>query len=262
MPSWPDSYQTPSPSTPAGRTAEPSRTSHRRSDFDHVPPVILARMSREREGIRWGRIILIAAVLLIINVPYALYQWRLHQVATSGDKVTATVVGVSRPADDMDVAFRLPASVDKEQKVRTVRLHREVAEEAARTRELEVRVQPGNPDLFHVEGQVRSWGGLILIMVADALVAMMLLIAWRFGGRLRRPTLVGIAVEDVRDGDEGSLLDKQDDGTYLINGEVASAGPSSLILTLRDRDVEIHLRDHENPIAVGQRARVRAQLVG
>jgi hypothetical protein len=43
---------------------------------------------------------------------------------------------------------------------------------------------------------------------------------------------------------------------------VASAGPSSLVLTLRDRDVEIQLRDHENTVAVGERARVRAQLVG
>jgi hypothetical protein len=93
-------------------------------------------------------------------------------------------------------------------------------------------------------------------------VVLMVLVSWRFGGRLRRPTLVGVAVEDVQNGAEGSLLDKQDDGTYVINGEVTRAGPSSLVLTLRDRNVEIHLRDHENPIAVGERARVRAQLVG
>jgi hypothetical protein len=66
----------------------------------------------------------------------------------------------------------------------------------------------------------------------------------------------------VRSGEEGSLLDKQVDGTYLINGEVARTGPTSMVVALRDRDVEIHLRDHENPIAVGERAAVRAQLVG
>jgi hypothetical protein len=93
-------------------------------------------------------------------------------------------------------------------------------------------------------------------------VLLMILLSWRLGGRIRRPTLVGIAVEDVQDGEDGSILDKQPDGTYVINGEVASTGPSSLVLTLRDRDVEIHLRDHENPVAVGARARVRAQLVG
>jgi hypothetical protein len=46
------------------------------------------------------------------------------------------------------------------------------------------------------------------------------------------------------------------------SGEVAAPPPSPLLLTLRDRDVEINLRDHENPVAVGQWARVRAQLVG
>jgi hypothetical protein len=143
-----------------------------------------------------------------------------------------------------------------------VRVERSVADKAARTGTIEVRVLDGNPDAFHVDGQVRGWGGLVLTLVADALVLLMILLAWRLGGRIRRPTLVGIAVEDVRDGDDGSLLDKQEDGTYLINGEVASTGPSSLVLTLRDRDVEIHLRDHENPVAVGERAQVRAQLVG
>jgi hypothetical protein len=116
--------------------------------------------------------------------------------------------------------------------------------------------------VFHVDGQVRSHTALYVVLFADLFVAGMLLLSWRLGGRIRRPTLVGIAVEDVRGGEDGSLLDKQDDGTYLVNGQVASTGPSSLLLSLRDRDVEVHLRDHENPIAVGERATVRVQLVG
>jgi hypothetical protein len=219
-------------------------------------------MTKGRDRVRWGRVVLVAVVLVVINVPYALHEWQLHRVATSGEKVTATVVGVSPAGDDGDVAFRFPASVDDQQKVRTVRVQGDVAAEAARTKTLEVTVLAGHPDVFHVEGQVRSWGGLILTLTADALVVLMLLLSWRFGGRLRRPTLVGIAVEDVQNGDEGSLLDKQDDGTYVINGEVTSTGPSSLVLSLRDREVEIHLRDHENPIVVGEQARVRAHMVG
>ncbi len=45
----------------------------------------------------------------------------------------------------------------------------------------------------------------------------------RLGGRIRRPGLVARALDDVREGDDGSLLDKQDDGTYVINGEVSEA---------------------------------------
>jgi hypothetical protein len=213
-------------------------------------------------GVRWGRVILVAFVLIVINVPYGLHQWSLHRAATDGLQVTATVVGVAEAGDDSLVAFRLPREVDDERKVRTVKVDRAVGQEATRTHELDVRVLEGHPDVVHVDGQVRGWGGLILTAVADALVVLMLLLSWRLGGRLRRPTLVGVAVEDVRTGNQGWLLDKQDDGTYVINGEVARTGPSCLVLTLQDREIEIHLRDHDNPIAVGDRARVRAQLVG
>jgi hypothetical protein len=219
-------------------------------------------MSRTRSGVRWTRVLLVAFVLIVINVPYGLHEWQLHRAATEGERVTATVVGVTRAGDDAEVAFRLPRDVDDAQKVRTVKVHRDVGLTAQQTRELDVRVLRGHPDVFHVDGQVRGWAGLVIALLADAFVVLMLLLSWRFGGRLKRPTLVGIAVEDVSNGDDGSRLDKQDDGTYLINGEVASAGPSSLVVSLADRDVEIHLRDHENPIAVGGRARVRAQLVG
>jgi hypothetical protein len=218
-------------------------------------------MSRGR-GIRWSRVILVAFVLVVINVPYILHVVQVHRAATSGEEVTATVVGITRSGGDATIAFKLPANVDEQQKVRQVRVHSAVADVAQHTGQLEVRVLEGHPDVFHVDGQVRSWGGLILTLVADALVVLMLLVAWRFGGRLRRPPLVGIAVEDVQNGDDGSRLDKLEDGTYLINGEVASTGTSSFVLALRDRDVEVHLRDHENPIAVGERARVRVQLVG
>jgi hypothetical protein len=219
-------------------------------------------MSKGRDGFRWGRVVLVLLALLVINVPYGLYEWQQHRLSTSGDQVTATVVGVRDRGDTADLAFRFPQSLDPEQKIRTVRVDTDVALEAARTQQVRVRILDDNPDAFHVDGQVHGWGGLVLTLVADALILVMVVLSWRLGGRIRRPTLVGVAVEDVERGEEGSLLDRQGDGTYLINGEVASTGDTSFVLALRDRDVEIHLRDHANPVEVGQRARVRAQLVG
>jgi hypothetical protein len=219
-------------------------------------------MSKGRDGVRWSRVIVVVLAVLVINLPYGLYKWQQHRVTTSGDEVTATVLEVRDRGDQADVAFRFPASLDDDQKARSVRVQRSVGDQAESTGQIDVKVLDGNPDVYHVDGEVQGQGGLILTLVADALVLLMVLLSWRLGGRIRRPTLVGIAVEDVRDGEAGSLLDKLDDGTYLINGEVASTGPSSLVLTLRDRDVEIQLRDHENTVAVGERARVRAQLVG
>jgi hypothetical protein len=71
-----------------------------------------------------------------------------------------------------------------------------------------------------------------------------------------------VALGDVEEGEEGSLLDKQDDGTYLINGEVSEAGADQLVITLRDRDVTVHLRGYTNPVDVGGRAKVLGHLVG
>lgn len=219
-------------------------------------------MGKRPDGVRWGRLAFVVFTLAIINVPFALHEWQLHRASTSGTEVTATVVGVQRVGDDADVSFRLPRAVDPDQKVRVVKVHRHVALKASQTKQLELKVLDGHPAAFHAQGQVRSWAGLVLVIVADLVVALMLVLSWRLGGRLRRPTLVGVAVEDVARGDEGSVLDKQEDGTYVIVGEVADSGPQSLRLTLRDRDVEINLRDHSSSVEVGQWARVRAQLVG
>jgi hypothetical protein len=217
---------------------------------------------QRRDGFRWGRVVLVVVALLIINVPYALHTLAQHRVASDGVLVQATVVSVAQAGDDMIVTFRLPKSVDPDQAKRLARVHDDVGVEAARSKEADVRVLAGHPGSFHLVGQINSRSPLILTLVADALIGLMLLLSWRLGGRLRRPKLVGIAVEDVQSGEPGSLLDRQDDGTYIVNGEVVSASPESLVLVLRDRDVEIHLRDHQNPIAVGERARVRAHLVG
>lgn len=211
---------------------------------------------------RWGRVVAVVFALLVINVPYALHEATLHRAATDGVHVTATVVSSSRAGADAVVTFKLPQSVDAKQTVRSVKVGRQVGLEAARTQQLDVQVLAGHPDAFHVDGQINSRAPLVVTLVADLLIALVLVLSWRLGNRLRRPPLVGVAVEDVQTGEEGSLLDRLPDGTYLVNGEVGSTGPSSLVMVLRDRDVEIHLRDHENPVPVGQRARVRVQLVG
>jgi hypothetical protein len=216
----------------------------------------------QRRGWGWRRVVLVVFVVLVVNVPFLLHEWQLHRVETDGIRVTATVSRTDFSDGEAIVEFRLPTSVDSGQDLRSVRVDRGVGAAAASTKELDVQVLRGNPDVFHVDGQVASHGGLIFTLIADVLIVFMLLMSWRLGGRLRRPALEAVAVGDVENGEEGSLLDKQDDGTYLINGEVFEAGAESLVLRLRDRDVTVHLRDHHNPLSVGERAQVRALLVG
>ena len=202
------------------------------------------------------------AVLLLINVPYALHQWQLHRVGSDGIHVTATVVSTEDVGGDVLVAFRLPASADPDQVVRTARLDATAGAAAQRSGEVDVRVLDGHPAVYELEGQQRGHAATVLTLGADLLILLIVLLAWRLGGRLRRPALVAVALGDVEDGEEGSLLDKQDDGTYVINGEITEAGSDSMLLTLRDRDVTVHLQGYANPLDVGKRARVHAHLVG
>ncbi len=208
------------------------------------------------------RILIVVVALLVINVPYALHQWQVHRVGADGVHVTATVVSADISGDEAVLSFRLPKSVDPDQKVRTARVDRADGAAAAASGEVDVRVLKGHPAVFELPGQKRGHGATIATFGADLLILLVILLAWRLGTRLRRPALVAVALGDVESGEEGSLLDKRDDGTYLINGEISEAGADSLVLTLRDRDVTVHLRGHANPVEVGARARVHAHLVG
>jgi len=200
--------------------------------------------------------------LVVINVPYLVHQWQLHRVRSDGIQVTATVVSSGTAGDDVVLGFRLPASVDPDQKVRTARVDAAAGAAAEKAGEVDVRVLEGHPALYELEGQQRGHAATVFTLGADVLVLLLILLSWRLGGRLRRPPLVAVALGDVEDGEEGSLLDKQADGTYLINGEVAETGVDSVVLTLRDRDVTVHLRGHANLLDVGERAKIHAHLVG
>jgi hypothetical protein len=213
--------------------------------------------------VTWRRLVLVIVALLVVNLPWGLHELQLHRAATEGVQVSASVLTVSDAGSgDGLVTFRLPKSTDPAQATRTVKVDHATAGAAAASRSLHVRVLPGHPDVFHVDGQVKSWGSTILTVVADLVILLLVVLSLRVGGRLRRPTLVAVALRDVETGEEGSLLDKRQDGTYLINGEITELDAGSLLLTLRDRDVKIHLQGHRNQVPLGQQAQVLAHLVG
>ncbi len=213
-------------------------------------------------GRRTRRILVVVVALFVINAPYVLYRYQLHRVATDGVQVTATVVSSSEVGDDVLLDLRFPTSVDPDQKSRQARVDATAGAEAVAAGEVEVRVLEGHPGAFSLEGQQRGHGALILTLGADVVIVLLLLLRWRLGGRIRRPALVAVALGDVEEGEEGSLLDKREDGTYVINGEVSEAGSDQLVITLRDRDVTVHLRGYVNPVDVGGRAKVLGHLVG
>jgi hypothetical protein len=210
-----------------------------------------------------GRLLLVAFALVVVNLPWGLHELQLHRAATEGVEVSASVLTVGDAGSDSAlVTFRLPKSIDPAQATRTAKVDPATADAAAASRTIDVRVLKGHPGVFHVAGQVRTWASTIITAVADLMILLMFVLSWRLGGRLRRPMLVALALADVESGEAGSLLDKRQDGTYLINGEVTELDSGTLLLTLRDRDVKIHLQGHRNPVALGQQAQVLAHMVG
>jgi len=204
----------------------------------------------------------VVVALIVINVPYAVHQWQLHRVGSDGVKVTATVVSAEQNGDVVVLGFTLPASVDPDQKVRIARVDEAAGTAAEKAGEVEVRVLEGHPAIYELQGQKRGHAATFLTLGADLLLLLVVLLSWRLGGRLRRPPLVAVALGDLESGEEGSLLDRQDDDTYVINGAIAEAEAYTVVLTLRDRDVTVHLRGHANPLTVGEQAKVHAHLVG
>jgi hypothetical protein len=213
--------------------------------------------------VTWRRLLLVAIALAVVNLPWALHEVQLHRAATEGVQVSARVLTVGDSGGGSAlVTFRLPKSIDPARETRTAKVDRASADAAVVRHTIDVRVLEGHPAVFHVEGQVRTWASTIITVVADLMILLLVALSWRLGGRLRRPTLVAVALGDVENGEEGSLLDKRQDGTYLINGEIKELDSGVLLLTLRDRDVKVHLQGHSNPVALGQQAQVRAHLVG
>ena len=221
-----------------------------------------------RSGRRRGWLLLVI-VLLMINLPVAHGAWNRARVAGEGAEVTAEVVREEvRGSGDRAaylVGFRLPEEVDGEPvpdglRGRTVQVDRETHERAARTGEIEVRVLPDRPAVVHVEGQVRRNGGLVIALLANVLVLAVALLLRRFRGSLRaRLTL--LATGDGVVCEQGALLERAEDGQYVVRGEVVEADDDLLVLDLGDRTVLVDLDGHDGGAALAQTVEVRGHLV-
>jgi hypothetical protein len=211
----------------------------------------------------WRRALLVVIALVVINLPWVLATYRQHQVATDGVRVTATITDARPGGSGQElVQVRFPTSVDPGQTGRTATIDAQTYAAVRKSHRIGARVLQGHPTAFRLDGQVRSRLGGIVTLVGDVLVLLIVLLSLRLGRRTRRPSLVAVALADLQEGGAESLLDKQPDGTYLICGEVRTLGPDSVLLTLRDRDITVHLQGHANPVGEQQPAQVRAQLVG
>jgi hypothetical protein len=222
---------------------------------------VAQRMSRRnRRGV-----VLVAVLVVLINLPIlhsTLTAWRIDR---SGEQVVAEVVEhrVTSPGDDPHywLGMRFPVGIDPDRSVWPAEVGRATYDAAVEAGEVEVRVLPSNPAAYQVEGEPRSWFGLVTTIIADAILLLILLLVWRVGRRMRPEPLRLAAVGDVERCPPGGVVERLEESLYLVRGEVVAIEDGELVLDAGEQMVVVILDGHRNPVGYQQPGQVRGRVV-
>lgn len=224
-----------------------------------------SRPTRPPHPRRRSRIVLVLLLVAFINLPVLHSTWTQWRVDRAGTDVTATVVGhdVLTPEEDPAywLGFRFPEEIDEDQLKWAAEVDKATYDEAVASGGIGVRVLEGRPAAYEVDGQVRHWTGLVITLLADAVLLLIVLLAWRLGGRTRPLPLRVAAIGDVERCPPGAVLEQIEGSLYLVRGEVAEVADDEIVLDLGDQDVVVVLDGHRNPVGHQQPAQVRARLL-
>ncbi len=136
-------------------------------------------MASRRTRRNWWTLLI---VVVLLNTPL-LMSWATNaKISSSGDVVTAEVLGGRLFGTEADpeywLTYRFDESVDKDGEVFSAQVTRATYRAANTSRELAVRVVPGDPVAHTVEGAVPRRLGLWLTLGADAVVLLGVLGLW------------------------------------------------------------------------------------
>ena len=208
-------------------------------------------------------LVLLGVVIVLVNVPLVQSTWTRSSVERNGVEVAAEVTETrnlgTAEAPSWWLSYRLPRTLDPEQATWSEEVDAAAYDQAQEGGTVPVRVIEGEPGTAIVEGEVRSSAGLIGTLVVDALLAVLLLLLWRFRGRGRREVETVEALEDVAPATPGASWEDLGDGTVRVSGEVLERDDHEVVLDLGDRLVRVVLDGHANPIGHREAAQVRVR---
>jgi hypothetical protein len=218
-------------------------------------------MSRRSKGT-----LLVVLLVLMINFPILHSTWTSWRVDNSGTDVTVPVTqhDVLTPEDDPHymLAFRFPQDIDRDQSTWTAEVEKSAYDEAVASGDVDVRVLEGNPAAYEVEGEVRSWLGLVTTLVADAILVLVALLLWRYGRRSRPQPLRLAAIGDLERCPPGGVIEQVEGTLYLVRGEVVQIADGQVVLDTGEREVVVVLDGHANPVGYQQPAQARGRVLG
>ena len=217
-------------------------------------------------GTRTASLLVLALLAaLLINLPLVHSAWRDWTVERNGVDVTARAEGLGVADDGEEPTYRVQFTLTDDEtaggSVWPVVVDESTYDEVQRTGTVRVRVVEDEPGLHTVDGEVRGRGMLVLTVVADLVLLLMVVLAWRHRGRLR-PQLRLLATEDVRRCPPGAELERLEGERYVVSGDVLEIEDDALLLDLGDRTVKVLLDGHHNPVGYQQPARVTGVLIG
>ncbi|MGH3308025.1 MAG: hypothetical protein ACRDOX_10095 [Nocardioides sp.] len=213
---------------------------------------------------RTNRILLVVVLVAFINLPVLHSTWTRWQVDRNGTDTVAEVVDTRLLDEDADpsywLVFRFPEAIDPDQLAWSAQVDRPTFEEASAQRSVDVRVLEDQAAAHIVEGEVRNRVGLLITLVADAILLAILLLVWR--ARPTRPVPIRIAaIGDVERCPPGGVLEQIEGDLYLVRGEVTGIDGDEIVLDAGERDVLVILDGHHNAVGYQQPAEVRGRIV-
>jgi len=153
------------------------------------------------------------------------------------------------------VQFVFDREIDPDQASWSAQVDEATYDAAVATEQIDVRVLPDNASAYEANGQVSSGLGLVITLFADLVLVGMVALLWRYRGP-HSPDLHLVATEDVARARPGSSLERLDEESYAVVGEVVAIDDDGLVLDLGDRRVRVDLDGHANPVGYQQPARV------
>lgn len=199
-----------------------------------------------------GKWFLVALVVVMVNLPFVHSSWQERRLDGDGVERVGRVTDLADEGDRRVVSFEVRGETAVEG---TVRVDAATYAEAEATREVTVRVLPGSPGVWEVEGEEESRLALVITVVADVALLVLVLLLLRFGSRLRQD-MVLVATEDLQRCPPGALIDQVDGLQFVVCGEVETIEDDAVVLDLGDRRVRVVLDGHHNP--AGHQQPVRA----
>jgi hypothetical protein len=208
-----------------------------------------------------GRVLLVALVVVMINLPFVHSSWQAHRLDQDGVDLVAQVTGHEQHGGQRFVTVAVPESDSQPAFGGTVRVDEATYDAAVESGEAPVRVLPGSRAVWAVQGEVGSSLGLVVTVVADLSLLVLVLLLLRFGARLRQD-MVLVATQDLERCPPGSVLDQVDGLRFVVCGEVEEIDDDAVVLDLGDRRVRVVLDGHHNPAGYQQPVRATGTMRG